>query len=115
VLGVFPEGRIALTKQLLPLQTGVAMMAMKTGVNVYPVAIDGTQRNRSMMQACLQPQHSRIAFGNPILTTSELHNRTPQTATRTLGAALINLQQRLETAGLEIKPKLYATKSRKRL
>src|SRR4051812_27325168 len=44
VLGVFPEGRIETSREMLPFQTGVAMMAIKTGVPVFPAYLDGTQR-----------------------------------------------------------------------
>ncbi len=63
VLGIFPEGRIAPTKDFLPFQTGVALMAIKTGVPVYPVYLDGTQRNKGMMEACLQSQNASVIFG----------------------------------------------------
>jgi len=41
-LVVFPEGRIA-HKEVLPLQPGVIMLAMRTGVPIVPVGIWGTQ------------------------------------------------------------------------
>ena len=47
--GVFPEGRIETSRDLLPFQTGVAMMAIKAGVPVYPAYLDGTQRGKEMV------------------------------------------------------------------
>ncbi len=42
VLGIFPEGPFSLTGQLVPGQPGVAMIALRSGVPVVPVAIRGT-------------------------------------------------------------------------
>lgn len=63
VLGVFPEGRIEPTRDLLPFQVGVAMMAIKADVPVYPAYLDGTQRGKSMFQAFFYPNHASLAFG----------------------------------------------------
>lgn len=66
ILGVFPEGRIEKARELLPFQTGVAMMAIKTGVPVYPAYLDGSQRGMEMVPAVLRRQDASIAFGPPI-------------------------------------------------
>ena len=60
VLGVFPEGRIESSRQLLPFQTGVALMAVKTEVPVFPVYLDGTQRGREITEAVLRPCVSSV-------------------------------------------------------
>ena len=67
VLGVFPEGRIESTRELLPFQTGVAMMAIKTGVPVFPAYLDGTQRGGQMPGVFLLPQRATIAFGDEVI------------------------------------------------
>lgn len=67
VLGVFPEGRIELQRALMPFQTGVALMAIHSGAPVYPVYLDGTQReNPSMLKAYLKPNRAVVAFGPPV-------------------------------------------------
>jgi len=66
ILGVFPEGRIETTRELLPFQTGVAMMALKTHVPVFPAYLDGSQRNRDMLDAMLRPCVASLAFGPAI-------------------------------------------------
>lgn len=43
VVGVFPEGRRSHTGQLLPAMPGAAILALKTGVPVVPVALIGTR------------------------------------------------------------------------
>lgn len=66
VLGIFPEGRIEIDENLLPFQTGVAMMAIKTRVRVYPAYLDGTQRGKEMLEAVWRPNLARISFGEPM-------------------------------------------------
>jgi len=66
ILGVFPEGRIERTRDLLPFQTGVALLAIRTGVTVYPAFLDGTQRNKSMLGGILWPNRATLAFGPPV-------------------------------------------------
>jgi 1-acyl-sn-glycerol-3-phosphate acyltransferase len=66
ILGVFPEGRIETSRQLLPFQTGVAMMAIKTGVPVYPAYLDGSQRGKEMVDAFLTPNRAVLRFGPPV-------------------------------------------------
>ena len=63
VVGIFPEGRIETDHDLLPFQTGVAMLAIKTGVPVFPVYLDGTQRGQQMLPAFIHANRVRIAFG----------------------------------------------------
>lgn len=63
ILGVFPEGKIERTRQLLPFQTGVALMALKANVPVYPAYLDGTQRGRPMSQVFIYPNVASLAFG----------------------------------------------------
>lgn len=65
VLGIFPEGRIERgpVPELLPFQSGVAMMAIKTDVPVYPAYLDGTQRNKPMVQAFMEANEATLTFG----------------------------------------------------
>jgi 1-acyl-sn-glycerol-3-phosphate acyltransferase len=66
ILGIFPEGRIEPSDELLPFQTGVAMMAIRTGVPVYPAFLNGTQRGKTMAQAFLRRNRVTVAFGPEI-------------------------------------------------
>lgn len=63
VLGIFPEGKIGTTRELLPFQTGVALMAIKAKVPIYPAYLDGTQRNREMLEACLYRNSAVVCYG----------------------------------------------------
>ena len=66
VVGVFPEGRIEKTDELLPFQTGVALLGGRGGADLYPVYLDGRQRRTDMLQTYLQPQQPSVAWGDPI-------------------------------------------------
>jgi len=66
VIGIFPEGRIETERELLPFQTGIAMMAIKTGVSVYPAYVDGTQRGKEMVPAIAVPNRITLGFGKPL-------------------------------------------------
>lgn len=63
ILGVFPEGRIAATRELLPFQTGVALMAAKTATPIYCCALDGNSRGLEMRQAFSRRCEIKLAFG----------------------------------------------------
>lgn len=63
LLGIFPEGRIETTPDLLPFQPGVAQLALKLKVPVYPCYLDGTQRGREMGEAFLRRNAVSIRFG----------------------------------------------------
>ena len=67
VLGVFPEGRIEETGELLPFQTGVALLAIKTNTRVWSAYLDGTQRGRPMLEAFVRPQSATLTFGPEIM------------------------------------------------
>jgi 1-acyl-sn-glycerol-3-phosphate acyltransferase len=66
VLGLFPEGRIASEGQILPLQTGIALLATRSGAPVYPMYIEGTVRFKDMLEAFLMPSQVTVAFGEPV-------------------------------------------------
>jgi 1-acyl-sn-glycerol-3-phosphate acyltransferase len=71
VLGVFPEGRIETTGDLIPFHNGIGLLAIKTRAPVFPAYIEGTQRNREMVEAFVRPSTGSIAFG-PELKLSDL-------------------------------------------
>ncbi len=66
ILGIFPEGQIATTRELLPFQTGAALMAARAGVPVYPAYLDGTQRGQEILLAVARPNHATLSFGPPL-------------------------------------------------
>lgn len=66
VVGVFPEGRIERSRELMPFQTGVALLAIRGGADLYPVFLDGLQRRTRMLHGFLAPRHPSIAWGEPL-------------------------------------------------
>ncbi len=66
LLGLFPEGKISLTPEVQPFQTGAAMIALRSGVPVLPVYQTGTPRGQEIIEAVLLPQQVAIRFGRPI-------------------------------------------------
>ena len=86
ILGVFPEGRIETTRDLLPFQTGVALMAIKANVPVFPACLDGTRHNKEIAEALLKPNRARVSFGPEVVFD---RNETTHAA---LEAATLKLQ-----------------------
>jgi 1-acyl-sn-glycerol-3-phosphate acyltransferase len=66
VLGVFPEGRLETTRDLIPFQRGIGLLAVKTRAPVHPAFVDGTQRNREMVEAVVTPSVASVAFAPPL-------------------------------------------------
>ena len=95
ILGVFPEGRIERTRELMPFQTGVALMAIKTGVPVYPAFLDGSQRNKTMLGGFLWPNRATLAFGPPVeFDRSSTSKESLEEATERIKAAVEGLAPR---------------------
>jgi 1-acyl-sn-glycerol-3-phosphate acyltransferase len=106
VLGIFPEGRIAPTRQLLPFQTGVALMAIKTNAPVYPAYLDGTQRGKEMLRACLERNDAILRFGPPVdFDRSGTSKNHLDLATQNIQDAVKQLQREvlaLSSSGLSV-------------
>ena len=62
-VGIFPEGKIETDSALLPFQTGVALMAIKTHAPVFPVYIEGSQRGMEMIPAFSIANRIALSFG----------------------------------------------------
>jgi 1-acyl-sn-glycerol-3-phosphate acyltransferase len=75
LLGLFPEGRIEKSRELLEFQTGVALLAMKSGAPVYPAFLDGGQRCKGMVEAFFVPNRITVAFGPVVHFNREAHGR----------------------------------------
>jgi 1-acyl-sn-glycerol-3-phosphate acyltransferase len=88
ILGIFPEGRIEPERALMPFQEGVALMAIKTEVPVYPAYLDGEQRNKEMIRAFMDLNNATLTFGDPV----EFDRRS------TDKDALVNAVERIRSA-----------------
>jgi 1-acyl-sn-glycerol-3-phosphate acyltransferase len=63
-VGMFPEGRINMTEQiLLPGRPGAALVALKTGVPVLPCYIDGSPYGGTEWSPLLMPAKVTVKFG----------------------------------------------------
>ena len=93
IVGIFPEGRIETDHNLLPFQTGVALMAIKTHVPVFPAYLDGTQRGKEMVDAVAHPNKASIAFGEAVDFPRDSTSREAlEQATETIKAAVWSLR-----------------------
>lgn len=66
LLGLFPEGRINFQtpdEQLLPGGTGVAWLALKSGVPVLPVFIHNAPRGRTMVSSFFTRTRTTVTYG----------------------------------------------------
>lgn len=67
VVGLFPEGRINTTGQLLlPGRPGAAMIALKARAPVVPCYIHGAPYDGTTLGCLLMPASVRLAIGSPI-------------------------------------------------
>ncbi|HEX2973732.1 MAG TPA: lysophospholipid acyltransferase family protein [Tepidisphaeraceae bacterium] len=95
ILGIFPEGRIAATTQIQPLQTGVALVALKTQAPIYPAYLDGSMRQTDMAEAFLYPQHGALSFGPALeLAPSDRSRQAIELVTESIHAAMVALQDK---------------------
>ena len=67
VVGIFPEGKIETSNELLPFQSGIVLLAAKSGAPIYPAYLEGTQRGKSMLKAYFIPRRATINFGPPLI------------------------------------------------
>jgi 1-acyl-sn-glycerol-3-phosphate acyltransferase len=67
LVGVFPEGRINTTDQLLlPGRSGAAMIALKARAPVIPCYIEGSPYDGTTLGCLLMPARVRVKIGRPI-------------------------------------------------
>ena len=63
LLGLFPEGKIETSRQLLAFQSGAALLAIRSACPVYPFYLEGTQRGHGMATAVVFPQEAVLRCG----------------------------------------------------
>lgn len=67
LVGMFPEGRLNATDQLLlPGRPGVALVALKSRVPVIPCYISGSPVARTVVGSLFVPARARLVIGQPI-------------------------------------------------
>ena len=94
VLGIFPEGKLETSRELLPFQTGVAMMAIRTGTPVFPAYLEGSNRGMEMLEAFVNPNDVRIAFGPKVeLPTADKNGKADlDSATNAITSSVLSLK-----------------------
>ena len=75
IVAIFPEGRRNLGGVLEPAKLGVAMMAVKTGVPILPVAVMGTEQALPDGASMLRRSRVTVRIGAPILMDPALAGR----------------------------------------
>ncbi|HEX5322795.1 MAG TPA: lysophospholipid acyltransferase family protein [Capsulimonadaceae bacterium] len=95
-LMIFPEGRLSEDGKLLRLQSGAALLALRTGSPIVPVGLIGT--NRVLPYAKLIPRPAgkavQVRYGKPILMdefTGAPHKEAIRQITRRLAEELARL------------------------
>lgn len=67
LIGIFPEGRLNEGEGLLPANPGIALLALRAKVPVYPMFLHhAPQSKRSMVAPFLIPSRVRVTYGDPI-------------------------------------------------
>ena len=66
VVVVFPEGTVERQEQMIPAHTGAAMMALRTGATVLPIAHTGTRRVLRSLRSLWFPRVD-IQIGTPFV------------------------------------------------
>ncbi|MEM7806921.1 MAG: lysophospholipid acyltransferase family protein [Planctomycetota bacterium] len=97
VVGVFPEGRIERTDDLMPFEDGLATMASRADVDIYPAYLDGRQRNTPMLSTYLMPQTPLVAWDGVVRVRDERgKRRKPRQITSDVVRAVESLKSKLE-------------------
>lgn len=79
LIGMFPEGRINMTGQLLlPVRPGAALIAMRAGVPIVPCYIRGAPFDRFPPSPITMPARVEIYFGDPIDPADIADSEDPQ-------------------------------------
>jgi 1-acyl-sn-glycerol-3-phosphate acyltransferase len=73
---VFPEGRINTGLGLLDANPGVAFLALKSRVPVYPVFIHNSPQANSMVECFYTASRVRVVYGDPIDLSEFYDQRT---------------------------------------
>lgn len=66
LLGIFPEGRVVHGDELGELRAGAAMLAVRSGAPVIPLAIEGTAQAWPHGRKLPRPGRVRVRIGEPI-------------------------------------------------
>lgn len=101
LVGLFPEGRINTGTDLLEASPGIAWLALKADVPVYPVFLHGSPQG-GMVQSFCRFSRIRIDFGEPI----DLSEYSGRKATQQVlqDATCLMMQKLAELGGVNAAP-----------
>ena len=101
VVPIFPEGTIvpASGRQLGPMKSGTAFIAVRAGVPVVPAYIVGTPMSNEIIPSLITPSRARVIYGPPIDLSDIPRGKAGDKATQTIVSqrfkeALLALQAR---------------------
>ncbi len=79
LVGVFPEGRLNTGEGLLPASPGIAWLALRSGVPVFPIFIHNAPSGRNMVEPFYNYCQVQVTYGDPIdLSEYTGRKRTPE-------------------------------------
>jgi 1-acyl-sn-glycerol-3-phosphate acyltransferase len=93
VIGIFPEGRIETSRDILPMEVGAAMLAHHGKADVYSAYLDGTQRGQDMLTVFFRSQHAKLTFGPRIALKLERRRPDFEAATAVIYEAIERLKR----------------------
>lgn len=82
--GIYPEGTRSRDGRLYRGRTGVAWLALETGVSIVPVGIIGTARAQPIGSTVVRPFRVTVRFGAPIPVEAVAHLTSPGQQRRVL-------------------------------
>ena len=92
---IFPEEVRSLDARVLPFQRGGFLLALKSGLPIVPVGIEGAFAVQSRRSFLIRPGPVRVRYGRPIevagLAVSSLRELTSETRARVAGLARAEL------------------------
>ncbi len=79
LVGVFPEGRLNTGEGLLPASPGIAWLALRSAVPVYPIFIHNAPQGSNMVEPFYRFCQVDVSYGDPIdLSEFQGQKRTPE-------------------------------------
>lgn len=90
LIGIFPEGGIKVGDDLQGANSGIAFLALKSGVPVIPAYIQNAPQCESMTEPFYTPRRVRVIYGTPIDLSPWQDQRKSHELLQALTDALMN-------------------------
>lgn len=102
LIGIFPEGGINTGEGLRAANSGIAFLALKTGVPVIPAYIHNAPQCENMTQPFYSPRRVRVSYGAPMDLSPWQGQRKTQELLESLTNAL--MQKLADLGGVQYMP-----------